>query len=198
LPGIDDPWGSVRTLSLSSSPSELGELAVTCKITDSPFRQALSRLPVGAPAQVIGPLGDFFLPKTRRAVVVVRGIGITPFRGMFRFAAVTGVPTPMVLLCSARVTEELVFRKALDSQSASRPNLEVHSTVSRPNDSPETWPGRVERIDAAGIAFLAGALKALTFYIVGLPEMVEEVVTGLQAGLRIFPDHLECEMFRGF
>ena len=44
LPGVDDPWGAVRSFSMSSSPSEPGQIAVTCKISDTPFKQALARL----------------------------------------------------------------------------------------------------------------------------------------------------------
>jgi ferredoxin-NADP reductase len=52
LPGVDDPWGAARLFSLSSSPSEPDSIAVTCRISDTPFKQALARLEPGATADV--------------------------------------------------------------------------------------------------------------------------------------------------
>src|SRR5579863_8795069 len=89
LPGVDDPWGAVRAFSLSSSPTETGYLSVTCKITDTPFKQALARMEPGAPAEVYGPLGSFLLDLNRPSIFLAGGIGITPFRGMLRFATDT-------------------------------------------------------------------------------------------------------------
>src|SRR5579859_2967501 len=43
-PGVDDPWGAVRTFSFASSPSEKDVMAVTRKSTDTPFTPALARL----------------------------------------------------------------------------------------------------------------------------------------------------------
>ncbi|MGC2288379.1 MAG: FAD-dependent oxidoreductase, partial [Thermoplasmata archaeon] len=98
LPGVDDPWGAVRTFSMSSSPSETGHIAVTCKISDTPFKQALARLQPGDTVEVIGPLGSFLLDGGRPSVFLAGGIGITPFRGMFRYAADSGDPHPRRLL----------------------------------------------------------------------------------------------------
>src|SRR5580658_3030650 len=73
LPGIEDPWGAVRTFSLSSSPTETDRISVTCKITDTPFKQALARWEVGAAAEVVGPLGAFFFDGTRPSVFIAGG-----------------------------------------------------------------------------------------------------------------------------
>ncbi len=125
LPGVNDPWGAVRTFSLSSSPSERDHIAVTCKITDTPFKQALSRLRPGDPAEVHGPLGAFLFNGTRPSVYLAGGIGISPFRGMLRYAEDTGNAVPKRLLYSARVPEELVFRGELDRIALRSPQLRV-------------------------------------------------------------------------
>ncbi|MCI4351570.1 MAG: FAD-dependent oxidoreductase, partial [Thermoplasmata archaeon] len=125
LPGVDDPWGAIRTFSLSSSPSERGAIAVTCRISDTPFKQALARLRPGETAQVVGPLGRFLLDDARPCVFLAGGIGVTPFRGMLRYSADTGTVAPRRLLYSARVPEELVFRKELDALARGSSNLEV-------------------------------------------------------------------------
>jgi ferredoxin-NADP reductase len=198
LPGVEDPWGAVRTFSLSSSPSEEGTLAVTCKISDTPFKQALARLGPGETAQVYGPLGSFLFDGSRPCVFLAGGIGITPFRGMLKFAADTGVRSPMTLLYSARVPEELVFREELDGLTRFRPNIHVHYSVTRPGESPSPWNGRVGRIDRSWVEEAANLSTRPLFYVAGLPEMVEQMVEVLTGGLGVPSDDIDYELFRGF
>ncbi len=198
LPGVNDPWGPVRSFSLSSSPSERGRIAVTCKISDTPFKQALSRMAPGDEAEVYGPLGAFLLDRHRPGVFLAGGIGITPFRGMFRYAADTGETEERRLLYSARVPEELVFRSELDELSRSSPNLQVQYSVTRPTESKVRWTGRVGRIRMEWIKATAEPLDRPKFYVAGLPEMVVEMVTLLRSRLQIPDDDIDYEMFRGY
>jgi ferredoxin-NADP reductase len=198
LPGIEDPWGAVRTFSLSSSPTETDRISVTCKITDTPFKQALARWEVGAAAEVVGPLGAFFFDGTRPSVFIAGGIGISPFRGMLRFAQDMGSTSEKRLLYSARVPEELVFRDQLDAFSAAAPHVQIHYTVTRPRESAVPWDGRVGRIDAEWIRAIAEPLDRPLYYVTGLPEMVSEVCAILQGPLGIAGDDIDYEMFRGF
>jgi glycine betaine catabolism B len=198
LPGVDDPWGAVRTFSLSSSPSEPAQISVTCKISDTPFKQALSRLRPGDTAEVYGPLGAFLFDRDRPSVFIAGGIGITPFRGMLRYAADTGVTVDRRLLYSARVPEELVFRSELDGMSGASSHLEVHYTVTRPADSSVAWSGRVGRIDAAWIREVAAPLPHPKYYVAGLPEMIEQTIATLGGPLGIPDEDVDYEVFRGF
>jgi ferredoxin-NADP reductase len=198
LPGVDDPWGAVRSFSLSSSPSEAGRFSITCKISDTPFKQALARLKPGETAEIYGPLGQFLLDTGRPSLFIAGGIGITPFRGMLRYAFDTGVVQEQRLLYSARVPEELVFRPELDSIARASDHIRVHYTVTRPTESPTPWDGRVGRIDAAWIQAAAEPLDRPKFYIAGLPEMVNDVVVALRGQLRIPEDDIDYEVFRGF
>ncbi|MCI4335923.1 MAG: hypothetical protein L3K17_01820 [Thermoplasmata archaeon] len=198
LPGVDDPWGAVRTFSLSSSPSEPGMIAVTCKISDTPFKQALSRLHPGETAVVVGPLGHFLLDVGRPTVFLAGGIGITPFRGMLRFATDTGNTVPRRLLYSARVPAELVFRAELDAMVRASPAVQVEYTITRPGESGEAWTGRVGRIDLDWIRATAAPLDRPMFYLAGLPDMVEEMVGLLTGPLGVPEDDIDYEIFRGF
>jgi len=198
LPGVDDPWGAVRAFSLSSSPSESGFLAVTCKISDTPFKQALARMSPGDTAEVYGPLGHFLLDPARPTVFLAGGIGITPFRGMMKYAADTGDPVERRLLYSARTPEELVFRSEFDALSRSSPQLRALYTVTRPADSSTAWAGRVGRIDAEWIREVAKHLPNPRYYVAGLPEMVEETVRLLENPCGVPPGDVVFEMFRGY
>lgn len=198
LPGVDDPWGAVRAFSLSSSPSEPGFISVTCKISDTPFKQALSRLKPGETAHVYGPLGHFLFDPARPSVYIAGGIGITPFRGMLRFAHDTKNPIERRLLYSARTPEELVFRSELDALSRSSPNLHVQYTVTRPKESAVAWDGRVGRIDVEWIREASENIERPRFYVAGLPEMVEETVPLVRDSIGVPEDDILFEMFRGY
>ena len=198
LPGVDDPWGAVRTFSLSSSPTERGFLSVTCKITDTPFKQALAALQPGAPAQAYGPIGAFLLDESRPAVFLAGGIGISPFRGMLTYARDRSLPGPFRLLYSARTPEELVFRGELEALKGQLPDLRVEYAITRPADSREPWPGRVQRIDAAWIRDSLAGLDRPMFYVVGLPEMAASTIGLLQRELGISEADIDYEVFRGF
>jgi ferredoxin-NADP reductase len=198
LPGVDDPWGAARTFSLSSSPSEAGQIAITCKISDTPFKQALARLRPDDTAVVYGPLGSLLLDGRRSSVFIAGGIGITPFRGMFRYAFDTGDALERRLLYSARVPEEFVFRSELDELCRKSSHLRVQYTVTRPAESQQPWKGRVGRISPEWIRETAQPLHRPKFYVAGLPEMVEEVVTALAGALGVPEDDIDYEMFRGY
>jgi ferredoxin-NADP reductase len=198
LPGVADPWGPARAFSLSSSPSEAGFISVTCKISDTPFKQALALLRPGETAEVYGPLGQFLFDRKRPSVFIAGGIGITPFRGMLRYAADTADQGQRRLLYSARTPEEFAFRGELDSLARSSSRLRVYYTVTRPSESRAGWDGRVGRMDAAWIAAAAKGLDRPKFYVAGLPEMVGEVVSMLHDPLRVAEDDVDYEAFRGY
>jgi ferredoxin-NADP reductase len=198
LPGVDDPWGAARSFSLSSSPSETGRIDITCKISDTPFKQALAGLEPGDEAEVYGPLGAFLLDGNHSGIFLAGGIGITPFRGMFRYAADTGDIQERHLLYSARVPEELVFRRELDDMTRASPHLHVEYSVTRPTESKQPWEGRVGRISPQWIRETAASLQRPKFYVAGLPEMVAEMVNLLRGPLGVADDDIDYEMFRGY
>ena len=198
LPGVEDPYGPGRSFSLSSSPSEPGVIAVTCKMTGSPYKEGLKRLARGDPVLVIGPLGDLFYDPARPAVLIAGGIGVTPFRGMIRYAVDLGVKVPIVLLYSARSPEEFAFRAELDEIAVGHPNIQVRYTVTRPQDSREPWSGRVGRIDGPWISEASRGMARPKFYVVGLPIMARELVGLLKEEMGIAEDDLEYEYFGGY
>jgi glycine betaine catabolism B len=198
LPGVDNPWGAVRSFSLSSSPSESDRISVTCRISETPFKQALARLRPGDTAEVYGPMGLFLLDQERPGVFLAGGIGITPFRGMFRYAADAGSPQERRLLYSARIPEELLFRSELDAIARAAPHLQTRYTVTRPQDSATPWTGRVGRISSEWIREVAAPLGSPKFYVAGLPDMVVATISMLREQLGVAEDDIDYEVFRGF
>jgi glycine betaine catabolism B len=198
LPGVDDPWGAVRSFSMSSSPSEPGRISVTCKISDTPFKQALARLRPGDTAEVVGPLGAFLLERDRPSVFLAGGIGVTPFRGMMRFASDSGDSAERLLFYSARVPDEFVFRPEFDELGREHSQFRALYTVTRPTESTRPWTGRVGRIAPEWVREESAALVRPMYYVAGLPEMVQESVRMLQDRLGVKEEDIDYEVFRGY
>jgi ferredoxin-NADP reductase len=198
LPDVADPWGPVRSFSLSSSPSEPGAIAITCRISDTPFKQALATKSLGETGVIFGPLGGFLFNRERPAVFLAGGIGITPLRGMIRFAHDTEAPQERVLLYTSRSPEELLFQSELDSLAGSNDRLRVHYSVTRAPDAKPPWTGRTGRISRAWIEETTRHLRHPRFYVCGLPEMVHDMVQLLQEPMGVPEESVEYEVFRGF
>lgn len=198
LHGVDDPWGPVRRFSLSSSPTETDAIAITSKMTGSPYKEKLKALEPGEFVEVRGPIGDFLLEEDRPAVMIAGGIGITPFRGMIRYAADRRIRTRIALLYSARTPEEFAFRGELDGLAASWGNLTVRYTVTRPSQSEDPWEGRLGRIDEGMIVEARTGLESPMYYVCGTPGMVGETASMLVRRLRVSPEDVRIERFMGY
>lgn len=198
LPKVEDPWGPTRAFSLSSSPSELGVVAVTVKMTGSPYKEGLKSLQPGDPVVAIGPLGDLLFDPSRDSLFIAGGIGVTPFRGMIRFAADTRRHRAIRLLYSARVPEEFAFQGELDALARKEPKIDIRYTVTRPAESNLPWHGRTGRIDEAWIREGLAGLDHPKVFVVGLPQMAVETLDLLRTQIGISEDDLEYEYFRGY
>ncbi len=198
LPGVQDPWGPARSLSLSSSPSEAGHISVTVRLTGSPFKEALKGMKPGDEAEVIGPLGDLLYDPSRNSVFIAGGIGITPFRGMMRYAADTGASRSIVLLYSARTPEEFAFRAELDALVRQHRQMEVRYTVTRPRESKMRWEGRTGRVDEPWVRSALDGMERPKVYVVGLPGMARDLLGVLRDRLGFAEEDLEYEYFMGY
>ena len=76
-----------HTFSLVSAPFE-DELVIATRMRDGAFKRALGSLNDGSRVQLEGPFGSLTLhnDRTRPAVFIAGGIGITPFMSMLRQA----------------------------------------------------------------------------------------------------------------
>lgn len=198
LPGVQDPRGPFRPFSLSSSPTETDLLAITSKMTGSPFKAHLASMEEGEEALVRGPLGDFLLEHTRPAIMLAGGVGVTPFRGMIRYAADSELPNPIVLLYSSRVPEEIVFRGELEDLAKAWGGLQVVHTITRPEESRTAWGGRTGRIDATLVREALDGLKNPVLYVCGTPRFVEAMVQLLRFEVGFPGGSIRVERFRGY
>ena len=198
LPGVQDPRGPRRPFSLSSSPTETESISITSKMTGSPFKEQLASLEVGDVGIVRGPLGDFLLDPTRPALMIAGGVGITPFRGMIRYAADSDLPNPIVLLYSNKVPEEIAFRRELQDIEERWGGLKVVHTLTRPQESTSAWTGRTGRIDAQLIHEELDGLGNPNVYVCGTPGFVEGMVRVLRRETGFPEESIRIERFRGY
>lgn len=198
LPGVVDPWGPSRAFSLSSSPSELGVASVTAKMTGSPYKEGLRSLRRGDAVEAIGPYGDLLYDPSRDSLFLAGGIGVTPFRGMMRFAIDLGEHARVRMLYSARVAEEFAFKRELDSFARQDERVDVRYTVTRPAESTVPWPGRTGRMDEAWIREGLEGLERPRVFVVGLPQMAIETLDLLRTRVGLSEEDLEYEYFRGY
>lgn len=198
-----DERGKVRTLTLSSSPTE-DYLSFTTKRGPSSFKQSLFGLRLGASFQVRGPSGgmvldEIDLPAGRQVprVMIAGGIGITPFRSMIKYAFDKNLTIPITLLYSNKTQEDIVFRKELDDIARQNHSIRVIYTITQPEESREQWSGRVGRIDEALIRESVADIYGSIFYIAGPDSMVTAVLELLHI-IGVPKENILFEKFAGY
>lgn len=127
-----DQEGTKRWFTNSAAPYE-GIMQISTRVTNSTFKQALSKLNVGDELHLIEqPAGDFVwqdsdLPK----VFVAGGIGVTPFHSILKQRAHDGQPLDVTLVYGGR-TPDLPFKDELEQWMQADPRFKVLYVVGAP------------------------------------------------------------------
>jgi ferredoxin-NADP reductase len=184
-----EPNSRQRIFSLVSAPFE-PELAVATRMREgSAFKRALKSLPAGAKLALKGPRGVMTLheERSRAAVFIAGGIGITPFMSMLRQAAHDRLDRPLLLLCSNRRREDTPFLAELQ-------DLERQSGSFRLLARMTDLDGFV---DEATIKGFAGEAPAPVYYLAGPPAMVEAMKKLVRAA-GVGDEDVRSERFFGY
>ena len=188
-----DDRGIRRWFTLSSSPTE-DLLFITTKFAEkdgSTFKKALQKLQPGHEVDIASPMGDFVLPKLIQTplIFVAGGIGITPFRSMFRWLADTGETRDIKFLYGVRSEDEIVFQ---DEAQA----VGVHPTIVVSEPSP-AWGGERGRLTAEMIIGLEKPTDDTLIYLSGPEPMIEALAEDLKKH-GIQEDQLVTDFFPGY
>ena len=178
-----------RIFSLVSAPFE-AELAVATRMREgSGFKRALKSLPPGAKLELKGPRGVMTLheERSRAAVFIAGGIGITPFMSMLRQATHDRLERPLLLLCSNRRQEDTPFLAEL--QELERQSLSFR-LLARMTDLDGF-------VDEATIKRFVGHAPAPVYYLAGPPAMVEAMKKLLRA-TGVSDEDVRSERFFGY
>jgi len=187
-----------HAFSIVSAPHQ-DELVVTTRMRDSPFKNALARLPVGGSAEVDGPFGSLTLHNKadRPAVFIAGGIGITPFMSMLRHATHAGLPHRIVLLYSNRRPEEAAFLAELQRLEGENPKFRLVATMTQMQASYLPWMGETGKIDAALLKRVTADLANPVCYVAGPPAMVAAMRSTLESA-GFDGDDIRSEEFYGY
>lgn len=193
-----DAQSASHIFSIVSAPDE-ERLTIATRMRDSAFKRALRTLVVGSAIKLEGPFGSLTLHsnRTRPAVLIAGGIGITPFVSMLRQAAREQLPQTLVLLYSNRRPEDAAFLAELQALEEGNRNFRLVATMTELTASSRSWPGHCGRIDTALLKQAVGELVAPIYYLAGPPAMVEGMRQTLSLAA-VSDDDIRSEAFYGY
>jgi ferredoxin-NADP reductase len=197
-PPKTDAEGDGRTFSIASAPHEVF-LMVATRLRDTAFKQVLRSLPLGTEVKLEGPSGDLKLhhDKSRAAVVLTGGIGITPFRSIVLNAARERLPIPIFLFYGNRRPEDAAFLDELQELEKQNSHYKLIACMSEMEKSHRPWKGERGVIDAPMLAkYLKGVVSPI-YYITGPPAMVK-AMHKLLKDTGVDDDNVRTEEFAGY
>ena len=187
-----------HTFSIVTAPFE-NELVVATRMRDSVFKRALKSLSIGAQVMIDGPFGSLGLhqDRTRPALFIAGGIGITPFLSILRQAAKDQLPHRLILLYSNRRPEDAAFLAELQQLEVDNPHFRLVATMTDMRASTRPWAGHTELISGALLNNVVADLAMPIYYVVGPPGMVEAIRQTLKF-TGIGDDDIRSEEFYGY
>lgn len=200
LPDAVAPGGQSQrhTFSLVSAPFE-HELAIATRMRDSAFKRALKMLPIGGLVDIEGPFGSLTLhnERTRQAIFIAGGIGITPFMSMLRQATHDRLPQEMVLLYSNRRPEDAAFLLELQDLEQQNVNFRLLPTMTEMGKSLMPWQGETSHVTEDLLRKTMNGFLKPVFYVAGPPGLVAAVCDMLNR-VGVNDDDIRSEEFYGY
>jgi ferredoxin-NADP reductase len=187
-----------HAFSLVSAPYE-DDLVIATRMRDSLYKRTLAALPTGETARIEGPFGSLLLhsDRTRPAVFMAGGIGITPFMSMLRQAAFDGQSRDLRLIYSNRRPEDAAFLDDLQEMARQNKGISVIATMTDVAKSKRGWDGPVGAINDALVASVVNRDANPVYYLVGPPGLVE-ALRDMLSRMGIGDDDIRSEEFYGY
>src|SRR5207244_8625029 len=141
-PRETDSEGNARGFSIASAPHE-NFIMVATRLRDTAFKRVLSSVPLGTEVKIEGPFGNLRLhsDKSRAAVILTGGIGITPFRSILLHAAKEKLPHRIFLFYANRRPEDAAFLAELQQLEVQNPHYKLIACMTEMEKSSHTWRG---------------------------------------------------------
>lgn len=196
----EDPRGTTRHFTISSSPTEGNELVFTTKLRGgSGYKRTLDELPMGAVIDGEGPNGTFILDSdnVEPNIFIAGGIGITPFRSMIKFATDKKLSTQIHLIYSNSTPDEIAFQDDLRNMAMENPNFKMDITITHPEEVKEKWQGLTGRVNEELIRSLTPEVDSSVFWVCGPPSMVDGIEEVLEK-MNISSDNIRSEKLTGY
>lgn len=197
-PSETDPEGNTRGFSIASAPYE-DFIMVATRLRDTAFKRVLPGVPLGTEVKIEGPFGNLKLhnDKSRAAVVLTGGIGITPFRSILLHAAKERLPHRIFVFYGNRRPEDAAFLNELQELEKRNPNYKMIACMSAAEKSQHSWLGERGLISPALLGKYLKELRSPVYYITGPPAMVKAMHVML-TDMGVDDDDLRIEEFAGY
>ena len=197
-PRDTDSEGNARGFSIASAPYE-DFIMVATRLRDTAFKRTLRTAPLGTEVKIEGPFGNLRLhnDKSRAAVVLTGGIGITPFRSILLHAAKEKSPHRIFLFYANRRPEDAAFLDELQRLELQNPHYKLIACMSEIEKSSHSWPGERGVINPQMLAKYLKGVASPVYYVTGPPPMVKAMHTML-ADTGVDVDNIRIEEFAGY
>ena len=183
---VNDPIGTTRIFSISSSPSE-DFVMLTYKTGITLYKQSLQNLRPGDFIKSSHPAGTVVIDDSSPIVFMAGGIGIAPHRSMIKYAVDQKLDLPITLIYS-NSDSDFIFKKELDEWQKILPSLKIiYHVTSR--------DGRLnmEKLKLYPIPYTLYPI----FYLAGPPKMVDDF-ENILLKMGIDGTSIRCDRFDGY
>jgi glycine betaine catabolism B len=208
----EDPEGPIRSFTLASSPTEKDSILISTRIRNTPFKQKLASLDLGAVVKLTCPMGEFVLHEdySKPAVFLSGGIGITPFRSMIKYATDKQLPLKIIMLDANRNEDNILYKQEFDSWQNLNKNLKIVYALELEQQQQQEqkeeksdqlkWNGEIGRINKDMVMKYLNAddFVNAVFYICGPPGMLNAMKNLLTTEMGITKGRIREEEFYGY
>ena len=187
-----------HAFSLVSAPFQ-DEITVATRMRNSEFKRVLKALRTDALVQLEGPFGSLTLHsnRSRPAVFIAGGIGITPFMSILRQAAKEQLPQQLILLYSNHQPEDAAFLGELQQLAQRNKNFRLIATMTKMTESGHPWDGETGHVNEPMLRRVGSELSAPVYYVAGPSSMVQAMRQTLNH-MGINDDDIRSEEFYGY
>ena len=197
-PPETDSEGNARGFSIASAPYE-DTIMVATRMRDTAFKRVLRSVPLGTEVKVEGPFGNLRLhnDRSRAAVVLTGGIGITPFRSILLHVAKEKLPQRIILFYANRRPEDAAFLVELRQLEKQIQDFKLIACMTEMQKSSQSWTGERGTINSAMLEKYLKGVASPVYYITGPPAMVNAMHLML-ADSGVDDDNIRIEEFAGY
>ncbi len=171
-----------RPYTISSSPTQPDYCEITVKREEMGHvsRHLHDTFREGDTLNISAPTGRFIFDgsQAQSIVLIAGGVGITPLMAITRYLTDNNWKGDIYFAYAAKTPNDIIFRKELDDLKARFPNLHLHVTLSRAEDT--DWTGHKGRVTAEFLTKCIPELPTRLVYICGPDAMMNMTVQVLK------------------
>ena len=185
-----------RTFSIASAPYQK-LLTIVTRMRSSAFKDFLKDCSKDDIIMILGPGGNFVLPKNKKTEIVFLGggIGVTPVRSILLEEEHVQSKRKITFFFSNRRLEDAPFFKELSTLELK--NYKFIPTMTQEEKSRKKWDGETGYINGAMIKKYIENIKNPTYYLVGTPNFVG-AMTKMLGKNGVGMENIKLDEFHGY